>query len=67
MKKNKKNQLPSAAELKKIFTEINEDCKGKGESVVPLNEEEYYAEQIQNIFECTYEEAKILAYDLARA
>jgi len=44
-----------------LFTEINNDCAKRGEPVVPLDDTEYYTEQIQNIFDLSDEDSEDLA------
>jgi hypothetical protein len=62
-----KNTLPTINELIKMFTQINKDCAKKGETVVALDEDwEYYAEQIENIYGCSFEEADELAQAMAK-
>lgn len=56
---------PSAADLIDMFSTINVDCKKSGEVVVKLTDEEYYAEQIANIFEVNEAKAAKLAKAMA--
>lgn len=57
--------LPSTKELHRLFTKINEDCRRSGETVEPLTNHDYYAEQIENIYEVPQSEAIEAAIKLA--
>jgi hypothetical protein len=62
--KKVKNTAPSAAELVKMFDKINQDAVLNGEEYRTLTDQEYYAEQIQNIFEIGIREARRLAKEM---
>ncbi len=66
-KKKPKAVLPPLKDLVKLFQDVNKDCAETGESVVKFTDEEYYASQIQNIFDVTDDEADTLAHDLAHS
>lgn len=54
-------------EWKTMFEQINIDCSETGESVVPLSDVDYYAEQIHNLTEeQDYIEARRIAVALSR-
>lgn len=70
------NQLPTVLELKQLFVSVNNDIaieEAKNNTpideslIVPLTDVEFYAEQIENLFECTSEQAEQLAAQLAEA
>lgn len=57
---------PRAMDMLGMFAEINRDCSRTGESVVPLTDTAYYAEQIHNIYETLSEaESMSLAEEMA--
>jgi hypothetical protein len=58
--------LPTSKFLREMFTSINEDCQKNGESVVPFSDEEYYSDQIFNIYdeEIDYETCQKLSREL---
>lgn len=62
-------KLPKVKDLKKMFEDINADIikNETGESVVPLTDSEYYAEQIQNIYDVDDKTADTLAKQLSSA
>jgi len=68
-------KLPTPAELKKMFDKINADIKKDDEKnktpddesvYVPLTDAEYYATQIQNIYNVDDDTADKLAADMAK-
>lgn len=61
-----KNQLPPAQELLAMFRQINRDCAKKGETVVSLTDVDYYAQQIDNIYEGYWDEAVERAKQMAK-
>jgi len=54
-------------EMKKMFTQVNEDCKETNEVVVPFSDVSFYADQIQNIYDFTYEQSLQYAQELQYA
>lgn len=59
------DHTPTAEFLLGMFARVNKDCKASSEQLVPLTDEEYYAEQIQNIFELTQDTSVRLAKEMA--
>lgn len=55
---------PSLAEVKAILNQINDDCEESGQSVVPFDDVEYYANQIAIIWELDLQTAQELAEQL---
>lgn len=51
--------------LRGVFEQVNKDCAEKSEPVVPFSNVDFYAEQIQNLYELPYVEARGLAVRLA--
>lgn len=60
---------PSVADLKTMFTQVNTDTVAEGGDAVPLSPEnvEYYAYQIEVIFEVAEDAAQALALALCNA
>jgi hypothetical protein len=58
-------KAPNVEELIRMFSKVNVDCKASGESVVKLTDVEYYAHEIQNIYELPDAKSDSLAKAMA--
>jgi hypothetical protein len=58
-------KTPTVDELINMFSTVNVDCKASGEQVVKLTDAEYYAHEIENIYEIPEAKADKLAKDMA--
>lgn len=56
---------PTVQDLFNIFTRVNADCAESGESVVPFDVVEYYADQICELFDVDEETGALLAIKLS--
>jgi len=59
--------LPTVQEMKALFTKVNSDCMRDSDDSIPFIDTEYYAEQIEVIYEVTEEQALELATKLKEA
>lgn len=68
-KMNNGGKVPSVKEMHRIFTQVNEDNVKSGMyggKSVPFSDKEYYAQQIQNIYDVSDKKADELAENLSK-